>query len=228
MIPRRAVLERLSLLLGGSLSPQIAASLMGQALNEGASVAVTPEQTALLAEVADVILPTTDTPGAKAAGVEAFIVRVLRDCHPLAEQESFYAGLAKIDEAGRQAHGKPFAELAPDLRTALVRATAERDKAFFRRLREMLETAGLKNVRVVDGESYPGTAIHEMGTARMGRDPKTSVLNGNNQVHAARNVFVTDGACMTSASCVNPSLTYMALTARAADFAVAEMKKGNL
>jgi len=94
--------------------------------------------------------------------------------------------------------------------------------------REMLETAGLKNVQVVDGESYPGTAIHEMGTARMGRDPKTSVLNGNNQVHAARNVFVTDGACMTSASCVNPSLTYMALTARAADFAVAEMKKGNL
>lgn len=94
--------------------------------------------------------------------------------------------------------------------------------------REMLETAGLKNVQVVNGESYPGTAIHEMGTARMGRDPKTSVLNGNNQVHAAKNVFVTDGTCMTSASCVNPSLTYMALTARAVDFAVAEMKKGNL
>lgn len=140
MIARRAALERLSLLLGGSLSPQIAASLMGQALNEGASVAATTEQTALLAEVADVILPTTDTPGAKAAGVEAFIVRVLRDCHPLAEQESFYAGLAKIDEAGRQAHGKPFAELAPDLRTALVRATAKQDKAFFRRLREMVVT----------------------------------------------------------------------------------------
>lgn len=94
--------------------------------------------------------------------------------------------------------------------------------------REMLETAGLKDVKVMDGESYPGTAIHEMGTARMGRDPKTSVLNGNNQVHAVKNVFMTDGACMTSASCVNPSLTYMALTARAADFAVEEMKKGNL
>jgi choline dehydrogenase-like flavoprotein len=94
--------------------------------------------------------------------------------------------------------------------------------------REMLETAGLKNVQVVNGESFPGTAIHEMGTARMGRDPKTSVLNGNNQVHAVKNVFLTDGACMTSASCVNPSLTYMALTARAADFAVGEMKKGNL
>jgi len=73
-----------------------------------------------------------------------------------------------------------------------------------------------------------GYGIHEMGTARMGRDPKTSVLNGNNQVHGAKNVFVTDGACMTSSSCVNPSLTYMALTARAADFAVSELKKNNL
>jgi choline dehydrogenase-like flavoprotein len=67
-----------------------------------------------------------------------------------------------------------------------------------------------------------------MGTARMGRDPKTSVLNQWNQVHAVPNVFVTDGACMTSGSCVNPSLTYMALTARACDFAVSELKKQNL
>jgi choline dehydrogenase-like flavoprotein len=73
-----------------------------------------------------------------------------------------------------------------------------------------------------------GQGIHEMGTARMGRDPKTSVLNGNNQVWDAQNVFVTDGASMTSAGCVNPSLTYMALTARAVDFAVNELKKGNL
>ncbi len=93
---------------------------------------------------------------------------------------------------------------------------------------EMLESSGLKNVRANEGESFPGTAIHEMGTARMGRDPKTSVLNGWNQVHTVKNVFVTDGACMTSASCVNPSLTYMALTARAADYAVEEMKKQNL
>jgi choline dehydrogenase-like flavoprotein len=70
--------------------------------------------------------------------------------------------------------------------------------------------------------------IHEMGTARMGRDPKSSVLNAHNQVWDAPNVFVTDGAAMTSASCVNPSLTYMALTARAADFAVEELKRGNL
>ena len=94
--------------------------------------------------------------------------------------------------------------------------------------KEMLEAAGVKNVNVRDGDGTPGRGIHEMGTARMGHDPKTSVLNGNNQVWDAPNVFVTDGACMTSASSVNPSLTYMALTARAADFAVSELKKGNL
>ncbi|RYF66982.1 MAG: GMC family oxidoreductase, partial [Cytophagaceae bacterium] len=94
---------------------------------------------------------------------------------------------------------------------------------------EMLESAGVKNVHGYNDESkHPGIGIHEMGTARMGKDPKTSVLNANNQVHTVKNVFNTDGACMTSASCVNPSLTYMALTARAADFAVKEMKKGSL
>ena len=93
---------------------------------------------------------------------------------------------------------------------------------------EMLEAAGLKDVRAFDDVSNPGLCIHEMGTARMGRDPKTSVLNKWNQVHAAPNVFVTDGACMTSNSCVNPSLTYMALTARACDHAVSEMKQLHL
>ena len=93
---------------------------------------------------------------------------------------------------------------------------------------EMLTNAGLKNVEGFDTGYAVGMGIHEMGTARMGRDPKTSVLNGHNQVWDALNVFVTDGACMTSASCVNPSLTYMALTARAADFAANELKKKNL
>ncbi len=93
---------------------------------------------------------------------------------------------------------------------------------------EMLEAAGLKNVRTYDAGCYPGMAIHEMGTARMGKDPKTSVLNKWNQVHTAKNVFVTDGACMTSSACQNPSLTYMALTARAADHAVNELKKQNI
>ncbi len=93
---------------------------------------------------------------------------------------------------------------------------------------EMLERAGLKNIKGFDVGHEPGYGIHEMGTARMGRDPKTSVLNATNQIHACKNVFVTDGACMTSNSCVNPSLTYMALTARAANHAIAELKKMNL
>ena len=93
---------------------------------------------------------------------------------------------------------------------------------------EMLEAAGFKNVNTYDNPDNIGLGIHEMGTARMGKDPKTSVLNKWNQVHEAKNVFVTDGAAMTSSACQNPSLTYMALTARAADFAVSELKKGNL
>ncbi|MEZ4966490.1 MAG: GMC family oxidoreductase [Saprospiraceae bacterium] len=93
---------------------------------------------------------------------------------------------------------------------------------------EMLEAAGVKNVSTHDNGSFPGMAIHEMGTMRMGKDPKTSVLNRWNQMHEVPNVFVTDGSCMTSASCVNPSLTYMAFTARAANFAVEALKKGDL
>ena len=93
---------------------------------------------------------------------------------------------------------------------------------------EMLTAAGVKNVKGRDGDGTIGRGIHEMGTARMGHDRKTSVLNKWNQVWDAPNVYVTDGACMTSANCVNPSLTYMALTARAADHALSELKKGNL
>lgn len=92
----------------------------------------------------------------------------------------------------------------------------------------MLEAAGLKNVQPFNRDSYPGMAIHEMGTARMGKDPRTSVLNEWNQVHAVKNVFVTDGACMTSSACQNPSLTYMAITARAADYAVKALKRQDL
>lgn len=93
---------------------------------------------------------------------------------------------------------------------------------------EMLEAAGVKNVVGHEGDGTMGRGIHEMGTARMGLDPKTSVLNKWNQVWDAQNVFVTDGSFMTSAACVNPSLTYMAMTARAVDHAVSELKKGNI
>ena len=93
---------------------------------------------------------------------------------------------------------------------------------------EMLESAGYKNIRTYDSGCNPGLGIHEMGTARMGKDPKLSVLNEWNQVHACKNVFVTDGSCMTSSACQNPSLTYMALTARAVDHAVKELNRQNL
>jgi choline dehydrogenase-like flavoprotein len=93
---------------------------------------------------------------------------------------------------------------------------------------EMLASAGAKEITVNSSISTPGLGIHELGTARMGRDPKTSVLNGYAQAHDVKNVFMPDGACMASASCVNPSLTYMAITARACDYAVSQMKKGEL
>ncbi len=93
---------------------------------------------------------------------------------------------------------------------------------------EMLEAGGLRDVKTFSDPPVPGAYIHEMGTARMGRDAKTSVLNAFNQIHAVPNVFVTDGACMTSSACQNPSLTYMALTARAAAFAVSALRKREL
>ncbi len=94
---------------------------------------------------------------------------------------------------------------------------------------ELLEAAGATNIRArTDGPSTPGNTNHEMGTARMGRDPKTSVLNAHNQAWDIPNLFMTDGACMTSSSNQNPSLTYMALTARACHFAVEELKRRNL
>jgi choline dehydrogenase-like flavoprotein len=94
--------------------------------------------------------------------------------------------------------------------------------------KELLDAAGFTDIKVNAQLSAPGNANHEMGIARMGHDPKTSVLNKYNQLHEVPNVFITDGSCMTSGSCLNPSLTYMALTARACDHAVKEMKRLNL
>lgn len=101
-------------------------------------------------------------------------------------------------------------------------------KDFHQEMTEMMTKAGFYNIRTNDSKQAPGLDIHEMGGIRMGHDPKTSMLNKWNQLHACSNVFVTDGSCMTSTSTQNPSLTYMALTARAADYAMLEMKKGNL
>ena len=136
----------------------------------------------------------------------------------------YYENKVTLNEEVRDKHGLPtltidseFKENERNMREDMMIDAAE-----------MLEAAGFKEVRTFDAGSWPGLGIHEMGTARMGRDPKTSVLNKWNQVWDCPNVFVTDGACMTSAGCQNPSLTYMALTARAADYAVQELKKMNL
>lgn len=137
MIPRRDALQRLSLLLGGVLSAQLTAGLLGQVVNTGASVEVTPEQVKLLAAAADTIIPDTDTPGAKAAGVEQFIIRVLRDCYGWEEQTKFYAGLAKLEAASRGGHGCGFAELDAAARKELMKQTTKSDKGFFLRLREL-------------------------------------------------------------------------------------------
>jgi choline dehydrogenase-like flavoprotein len=100
---------------------------------------------------------------------------------------------------------------------------------FHEQMSEMLTVAGFKNIQTHDKpDKAPGLDIHEMGGVRMGKDPKTSLLNKWNQLHACKNVFVTDGACMTSTSTQNPSLTFMAITARAADHAVKELRKGLL
>jgi choline dehydrogenase-like flavoprotein len=99
---------------------------------------------------------------------------------------------------------------------------------FIEQFTEMFTLAGYTNIRTLDSKQAPGLDIHEMGGVRMGRDPKTSLLNAWNQLHSCKNVFVTDGACMTSTATQNPSLTYMALTARACDFAIKESKKGVL
>ena len=153
------------------------------------------------------------TPGAWTMGATAF-----------GEMLPNHANRIAIDETKKDKWGLPV--LAIDCATGenerLMRIDMMNDMA------EMLEAAGVKDVRAYDNTSFPGMGIHEMGTARMGRDPKTSVLNAHNQVWDAPNVFVTDGSGMVSSGCQNPSLTYMALTARAAAFAVDELKRGNL
>jgi choline dehydrogenase-like flavoprotein len=101
-------------------------------------------------------------------------------------------------------------------------------KDFHEQGKDMLEAAGCININAYDTKQAPGLDIHEMGGVRMGNDPETSLLNKHNQLHSVSNVYVTDGAAMTSTGCQNPSLTFMALAARAANHAVEEMKTGRL
>ncbi len=149
-------------------------------------------------------------PGGWSMGIYAF-----GECLPYADNR------VTINDSKKDKWGRPVLEMNCSFR--------ENEKAMHQDMidtgKEMLEAAGFKNVEVNAKISFPGNANHEMGIARMGNDPKTSVLNKFNQMHEVPNVFITDGSCMVSGSCVNPSLTYMALTARACDYAVNELKK---
>ena len=135
-----------------------------------------------------------------------------------------HKNMVSIDETKKDKWGMPVLKFdcATGENERLMRKDMMNDMA------ETLEACGVKNVETYDNEYFPGMGIHEMGTARMGKDPKTSELNSHNQVWDAPNVFVTDGSCMVSTACPNPSLTYMALTARAADFAVNELNRRTL
>ncbi|MGR3809335.1 GMC oxidoreductase [Jiulongibacter sp. NS-SX5] len=141
-----------------------------------------------------------------------------------AEVLPYFDNKVWIDDSQKDQWGLPVLHFSAEIgeNERKMREDMKNDAA------EMLEAAGAKNIIAFDNKRGYGRCIHEMGTARMGTSPENSVLNKWNQVWGAENVFVTDGASMTSSSCVNPSLTYMAMTARSVDYAVRELKKGNL
>jgi choline dehydrogenase-like flavoprotein len=137
----------------------------------------------------------------------------------------YHANSVKMDPSRKDSWGLPLVTIDFEFGANERAMAADANQC----AAEMLEAAGFRNVSVSSGDlATGGSAVHEMGTARMGRDPRTSVLNAFNQMHDVKNVFVTDGSCMTSSGSQNPSLTYMALTARACDYAVRELKSGNL
>jgi choline dehydrogenase-like flavoprotein len=141
-----------------------------------------------------------------------------------AETLPYFENKLWLENSQKDKWGLPLIKFSAEIKEneKLMRVDMINDAA------EMLEASGYKNVKTFDTYVGFGRCIHEMGTARMGHSPKDSILNKHNQVWGAENVYVTDGACMVSNSCANPSLTYMALTARACDHAVSEIKKGNL
>ncbi|AOM80888.1 GMC oxidoreductase [Pedobacter steynii] len=136
----------------------------------------------------------------------------------------YHENKISLDKTRKDKWGLPILAMDAELKENELKMRKDMQEE----MKQMFDAVGIKNVSTWDGGHALGHGIHEMGTARMGRDPKTSVLNKWNQIWDCMNVFVTDGACMTSSGCQNPSLTYMALTARAADYAVSELKKNNL
>ena len=129
-----------------------------------------------------------------------------------------------LSEDQKDAWGIPLAKISVDYDDNDLKMLED----FYEQFEAMFEKAGFTEIERVDVDWKPGLDIHEMGGVRMGKDPKTSMLNKWNQLHACKNVFVTDGACMTSVSTQNPSLTFCALTARAANYALEQVKKGEL
>ena len=144
--------------------------------------------------------------------------------HMMGETIPKESNLVMLDELQKDEYGIPLLKISIDYDDNDEKMTQD----FFEQFTDMYKKAGFSNIQTRDTKQAPGLDIHEMGGVRMGRDPKTSLLNKWNQLHSCKNVFVTDGACMTSMSTQNPSLTFMAITARAANFAIEEMKKGVL
>lgn len=137
---RREAIEKITLMMGGIISAPLMAGVMGEKLNFGPSLDISAEQEALLAEVADVIIPTTSTPGAKAAGAEKFIVRVMRDCYQMDDQKKFYDGLTKLDKDSMATYQKGFASLDATQKIDMVKKSTVSDKPFFLQMKGLAVT----------------------------------------------------------------------------------------
>lgn len=137
---RREAVQRITFLLGGAISAPLMAGIAGERLNFGPSLDVSAQQEALLAEVADVIIPTTGTPGAKAVGAEKFIVRVMRDCYAIDDQKKFYDGLAKVDALAKETYSKDFAALDATQKNDIIKKTTVSDKPFFLQMKGLTVT----------------------------------------------------------------------------------------
>lgn len=146
------------------------------------------------------------------------------NCHMMGETIPKETNFLSLNPTEKDSYGVPLLQFSVDYDENDEKMIQD----FFEQTTEMFEKAGFSNITTRDTHQAPGLDIHEMGGVRMGKDPQTSLLNEWNQMHLCKNVFVTDGACMTSTATQNPSLTYMALTARAADYAVKELKNRNL
>jgi hypothetical protein len=137
---RREAVQKITFLMGGTLSAPLMAGIMGEKLNFGPSISISESQEALLAEVADVIIPTTSTPGAKAAGAEKFITRVVKDCYQLDEQKKFYEGLDKVDALSKETYSKGFVSLDPTQKSEILKKTTVADKPFFLQMKTLTVT----------------------------------------------------------------------------------------